>query len=103
MGKLLDNLNKQLERPEHRNDAEECLVVYNYLKDSTGHVWSSTWNELTTVSFSGGFANSVRTYKLSPVGHTYFQGVRTTKQKENKTAIDAYFELHHGKAENNSH
>jgi len=38
MGKLLDNLNKQL-NSEYKKEAEECLLIYNKMEEITGHVW----------------------------------------------------------------
>ena len=83
MGKLLDNLNKQLKRPEQRNDAEECLIIYKYLKDTTGHVWESTWNILTDVKFIGIYPNAKRHYLLSSMGRTFLQGIRASKTESN--------------------
>lgn len=74
MGKLLDNLNKQL-KTEFKQDAEDCLEIYNKLKERTGHVWESDWNPLTTVNFIGQHPY-VRHYKPSAVGYIFLQGIR---------------------------
>ena len=53
MGKLLDRLNKQL-KTEHKEDAENCLIIYNKLKEMHGgHVWSSNWTPLVDTIFKG--------------------------------------------------
>lgn len=33
MGKLYNELQKQLEMPEHRKDAEDCIKIYDKLKE----------------------------------------------------------------------
>lgn len=46
MGKLSDSLQKQL-RTEFKDDAEDCIKIYDYLKEiSNGRVWASDWNPL---------------------------------------------------------
>lgn len=61
MGKLMDRLQQQL-TTEHKQDAEDCLIIYNYLEDTTGGVWSSNWNPLVQVTFKG-FPGDVPFYK----------------------------------------
>ena len=55
MGKLMNHLKRQLKEPEHKKDAQECIKIYNWLKDNDkdGCVWSSKWNPLVNVSFEG--------------------------------------------------
>lgn len=71
MGKLYDRLKKQL-KTEHVSDANKCLKIYNYLKDTTGHVWESQWNPLVTVTFKG---FNERIYKPSSIGETLLKGI----------------------------
>ena len=69
MGKLLDSLNHQLKIDEYKKDAEDCLVIYNYLKNtSDGHIWDSQWNPLVETSFIGVYPNSKRISKPSYLG-----------------------------------
>lgn len=37
MGKLLNDLNRQL-NSEYKKEAEDCLLIYNTLIETTGHV-----------------------------------------------------------------
>lgn len=74
MGKLLNRLNNQLQRPKHKKDAERCIKIYNYLLKNTGHVWSSEWEKLTIVNFKG-FPSDIRNYKLSHIGEMYLKGI----------------------------
>ena len=56
MGKLYNYLQKQLESEEHKKDAEDCLKIYEKLKEmNNGSVWSSQWNPLVTVTFKSFF------------------------------------------------
>lgn len=59
MGKLYDRLQKQLKSEEYKKDAEDCLKIYEKLKEmNNGKVWESSWNPLTTVKFVGTYPNS---------------------------------------------
>jgi hypothetical protein len=75
MGQLIDRLNKQLEEPEHRKDAEQCIEIYNWLKSIDGKVWSSKWEPLVEVRFKG-FPSHERTYKLNVIGRTLLKGIK---------------------------
>jgi len=75
MGKLLDRLNKQL-KTEYKQDAEECIKVYNKIKEvNNNHVWDSVWNPLTSVKFEGKYPNTVMIYSLSPIGKIFLKGI----------------------------
>lgn len=75
MGKLLDNLKRQLKEPEHKKDAEECIEIYNWIKstDKDGRVWSNRWGPLVNVSFEGWY---IKRYKLNVTGKTLLKGIR---------------------------
>jgi len=76
MGKLMDNLQKQL-KTEHKKDAEDCIELYNYLKErSNGRVWESQWNPLTNVTFTGIYPNTIRIYKPNHLGHLILEGLK---------------------------
>lgn len=77
MGKLMDRLQKQLDQPEHRQDAEECIEIYNWLKanDPEGAVWSSKWEPLVEVRFKG-YPSDDRTYKLNFIGKAVLKGIQ---------------------------
>ena len=50
MGKLYDRLQKQLKSEEYKKDAEDCLKIYEKLKEmNNGKVWDSDWRQLTTI------------------------------------------------------
>lgn len=83
MGKLYDRLQKQLKSEEYKKDAEDCLKIYDKLKEmSDGRVWESDWNKLTKVTFEGTYPNSVRIYKPSLMGYTFLKGIEEKKERE---------------------
>jgi len=69
-------LQKQL-KTENKQDAEDCIEVYNWIKntDKDGHVWSSRWTPLVDVKFKG-YPSSERTYKLNITGRTLLKGIK---------------------------
>ena len=75
MGKLLNSLNYQL-KTEYKEDAQNCLEIYNYFKDNTGHVWASQWNNLISTTFIGKYPNSKRISKLNSVGEIFLKGLK---------------------------
>ena len=82
MGKLYDRLQKQLKSEEYKKDAEDCLKIYEKLKEmNNGKVWESSWNPLTTVKFVG-YPNSERIYKPSQEGYVFLKGIGEKKERE---------------------
>lgn len=76
MGKLLISLEKQL-KTEHKEDAEDCLKIYNYLKETNnGRVWESQWNNLVSTNWKGIYPNSIRISKPSSVGRMFLKGLQ---------------------------
>lgn len=74
MEKLLKHLNKQL-KTEYKDDAEDCLKIYNELKKlNNGHVWESQWNTLVDTIFKG-FPNNERRYKPNNLGRIFLKGL----------------------------
>jgi hypothetical protein len=74
MGKLYNRLQAQL-KTEYKQDAEDCIKIYNKLKDiSGGQVWSSNWNVLVHTTFKG-FPSSERRFKPTSVGYTFLKGI----------------------------
>lgn len=74
MGKTLNDLRKQLKLEDHRKDAENCIEIYNKLKDLEGHVWSSKWRALTTVvGFNGRFPNCFPITKPNAIGYSFIK------------------------------
>jgi len=83
MGKLYDRLQKQLKSEEYKKDAEDCLKIYEKLKEmNNGKVWESSWNPLTTVKFVGTYPNSERIYKPSQEGYVLLKGIEKKKERE---------------------
>jgi len=83
MGKLYDRLQKQLKSEEYKKDAEDCLKIYEKLKEmNNGKVWESSWNPLTTVKFVGTYPNSERIYKPSQEGYVFLKGIEEKKERE---------------------
>lgn len=83
MGKLYDRLQKQLKIEEYKQDAEDCLKIYEKLKEmNNGSVWESSWNPLTTVKFVGTYPNSERIYKPSQEGYVFLKGIEEKKERE---------------------
>lgn len=80
MGKLYDNLQKQL-KTEYKKEAEDCIKIYNVLKaisrEKYGeeHVWSSDWNVLTTTMLVGSYPNVRKMYKPSHIGKVFLIGI----------------------------
>lgn len=82
MGKLYDRLQKQLKSEEYKKDAEDCLKIYEKLKEmNNGKVWESSWNPLTTVKFVGTYPNSERIYKPSQEGYVFLKGIEEKKEQ----------------------
>lgn len=75
MGKLFDRLQKQLET-EYKQDAEECIKIYNKLKEMTGNVWSSQWQPLVDTIFKG-FPSDERRFKPTNVGYIFLKGLES--------------------------
>lgn len=76
MSKLLDNLKKQLKDPEHKKAAEDCIRIYNWVKetDPEDRVWSSRWTPLVDVKYSGQYPYTVR-FKPSGMGECLLLGI----------------------------
>jgi hypothetical protein len=73
MGKLLDRLQKQL-NTEYKQDAEDCLKIYNHLKEITGGVWESQWNPLVSTIFKA-FPSDQRRFKPTATGLIFLKGL----------------------------
>lgn len=83
MGKLYDRLQKQLKSEEYKKDAEDCLKIYDKLKEmNNGSVRESLWNPLTAVKFVGTYPNSERIYKPSQEGYVFLKGIEENKVHE---------------------
>lgn len=76
MGKLYDNLQIQLKSEEYKKDAEDCIKIYEKLKEmNDGAVWSSQWQPLTTIAGWIGESKSIMAMKPSPIGYVFLRGI----------------------------
>lgn len=83
MGKLYDSLQRQLKSEEYKKDAEDCIKIYEKLKEMNGgSVWSSEWQKLTTIGgWIGQRPNAEMAYKPSEIGYVFLKGIEE-KPKE---------------------
>ena len=76
MGKLMDSLQKQLST-EYKKEAEDCILLYNHLKETNnGHVWSTQWYSLTTVTFKK-YPSSERRHVPNNIGCLVIAGLKS--------------------------
>ena len=74
MSKTLKYLEKQL-KTEHKQDAEDCLLIYNKLKEiHNGHVWNNNWTQLVRTIFKG-FPSDDRRFQPTAIGHIFLKGL----------------------------
>lgn len=80
MGKLIDHLEKQLKDPIHKKNAEDCIKIYNWIKetDPKGAVWASRWNALVDVTYKG-FPSNERTYEPNVTGYAVLKGIKESE------------------------
>ena len=69
----MDRLEKQL-KTEYKEDAENCLKIYNHLKETTGSVWESNWKPLVSTIFKG-FPSEERRFKPTNIGYIFLKGL----------------------------
>lgn len=82
MGKLYDRLQKQLKSEEYKKDAEDCLNIYEKLKEmNNGKVWESQWRPLVDTIFKG-FPSDERRFKPTKMGYVFLKGVEEKKERE---------------------
>lgn len=84
MGKLYDRLQKQLKSEEYKKDAEDCLKIYEKLKEmNNGSVWDSDWRQLTTIGgWIGDKYPKTMVYKPSKLGYELLKGIEKKKERE---------------------
>lgn len=78
MGKLYDNLQKQLKIEKYKKDAEDCLKIYDKLKEiNSGSVWLTQWGVLTTISgwIGDNYPNRSIAYKPTQIGYIFLKGI----------------------------
>lgn len=87
MSRIYDYLQKQLKSEEHRKDAEDCLKIYEKLKDiSKGCAIHNHWRQLVDTHY-GRFGSRERTYKPTKIGRMFLKRIEEDKKKEHKTGV----------------
>ena len=77
MGKLMNNLQKQL-NTKRKEDAENCILLYNYLEErDKGCVWESDWNSLVQVNFIGRYPSAICQYKPNDIGYALLKSLKS--------------------------
>ena len=75
MSKLYDALQDQL-KTEHKKEAEDCIKIYNKLKEmSGGSLWSSDWNALVHTILIGTWPNVKSIFKPNAIGKIFLKGM----------------------------
>ena len=76
MGRTMNYLQKQLEDPATKKDAEDCIKIYEKIKEMTGHVWASDFNHLCrVVGYVGQCPNARIVYKPTSIGYIFLKGL----------------------------
>ena len=78
MGNLYDTLQKQSKLKEYKKYAEDCLKIYENLKE----VWESSWNTLTTVITVGNYPHGLNVYKPSEEGYAFLKRIEEKRKRE---------------------
>jgi hypothetical protein len=74
MGKLYNRLQKQL-KTEYKQDAEDCLKIYNRIKElDNGYIWESNWRPLVDTIFKG-FPSDEKRFKPTNIGYIFLKGI----------------------------
>ena len=78
----MDALQRQLKNPDTKEDAEDCIRIFNWIKntDPDGRVWSSRWMPLVSVRWEGQYPNSKAIYKPTIIGYTLLEGLKQYNQ-----------------------
>ena len=71
MKNLLRTLEDQLSS-KYQNEAEECIELFNWLKEIDGFVWNRRWKNLVSTFNDYG----TKRYYLNIVGETLLKGIR---------------------------
>lgn len=77
----MNYLQKQLQT-EYKKDAEDCLKIYEKLKEmNNGSVWSLQWQQLVDTHFKG-FPSDDRRYKPSKMGYVFLKGIEEKQERK---------------------
>lgn len=74
----MDQLSRQIKDAEYKKDAEDCIVLYNWIKetDPDGRVWESRWRPLVTTNWIGTYPNAYPIHKPTITGYAVLKGIR---------------------------
>lgn len=76
MGRTMNFLQKQLEDPDTKKDAEDCIRIYEKIKEMNGNVWAGDFHRLCkVVGHVGRYPNSRTVYKPTPIGYIFLKGL----------------------------
>jgi len=70
----MNKLERQLQT-ENKVDAENCLKIYDKLKEITGGVYDSDWSTLVKAHWEGNTPNRVLVYRPSKIGYIFLNGL----------------------------
>ena len=73
----MNNLQRQLKSPDHKKDAEDCIKIYNWIKetDPEGRVWNSRWSPLVSIRWEGPHPTAQAISKPTIMGYTVLKGI----------------------------
>lgn len=75
MGKLYDRLQEQLKSEEYKKEAEDCLKIYEKLKEiEDGKVWESSFYTLVYVTYIGTYPRT-KVYRPTKIGYLFLKGI----------------------------
>lgn len=76
MGKTIDRLKKQLKKSEYKKETQDCIKIYNWLKntDKDGQVWNNKWPALVDIKFRG-ILDDEKVYLPNTIGYTLLKGI----------------------------
>lgn len=74
MGKLYDRLQEQLQSDEYKKEAEDCLKIYEKLKEiDDGKVWESSFYVLVYVTYIMTYPR-IKVYRPTKIGYLFLKG-----------------------------
>ena len=77
MEQFMNILQEQLENPKYKQDAEDCIEVYNWLSATdNGCVMQRKWYPLIDIVFKGVYPNKEKICKLNLTGSTLLKGIK---------------------------
>lgn len=76
MGKILEEIKKQMSHEILREDANEVLKIYNALiRIDEGHIWSSKWMVLVRTAYRRIDGKMIKFFKPTEIGNIFIKGL----------------------------